>query len=249
MAASTDASSSIVGKLLEEISWEKARDYRAGGQGRENVLTAEVLVGLDFLPRNHFLGNALRAAHGADEARHILAAEAEDLQMQFLPGDFMLGSAGGKAALVVQPDAIFETPSTYTLVEAKRIRYGSFQPEQLAREYITLMSKTGAGAAVPLLLLLGVAPPLRVKGNGQLEIPQAVGRFLGPVLERVADPSLPSETELMARIPEVFCWISWPELDNCVRDAAVTYPAGHHSGDASVQRMAAFLRNAIAWHV
>lgn len=246
METATTASSSIVGKLLEEISWEKARDYRAGGQGRENVLTAEVLVGLDFLPRTHFLGSILRSAHGADDARNKLAAEAENLQMHFLPGDFNLGAGGGKAQLTVQPDAIFETPSTYTLVEAKRIRYGSFQPEQLAREYITLMSKTGPAA--PVLFLLGAAPPVRVKGLGQLELAEAVGRFLGPVLERVADVSLPSESELMARLPEVFCWISWPELDGCVREAAATYSAGHPSGDASVQRIAAFVQNAIAWH-
>ena len=69
METSFTASSSIVGKLLEEISWEKARDYRAGGQGRENVLTAEVLVGLDFLPRTHFLGAVIQAAQGADVAR------------------------------------------------------------------------------------------------------------------------------------------------------------------------------------
>lgn len=246
MEVSSTASSSIVGKLLEEISWEKARDYRAGGQGRENVLTAEVLVGLDFLPRTEFLGAVVRAAHGADEARNMLAAEVEGVLMHFLPGDFSTGSGGRNTKLVVQPDAVFETPSTYTLVEAKRIKYGSFQPEQLAREYITLVSK--AGSATPILFLLGVAPPVRVKGNGQLELADAVGKFLGPVLGRVGDPRLPSETELMARLPEVFCWISWPELDEAVRGAAATYSAGHHSGDASVQRIAAFVRNAIAWH-
>lgn len=246
METSFTASSSIVGKLLEEISWEKARDYRAGGQGRENVLTAEVLVGLDFLPRTHFLGAVIQAAQGADDARKKLASEAEELQMHFLPGDFSPGSDGHKAKLVVQPDAIFETPTTYTLVEAKRIRYGSFQPEQLAREYVTLMSK--AGTATPILFLLGVTPPVRVKGNGQLGIAEAVGRFLSPVLERVGDQTLPSESELMARIPEVFCWLSWAELDRCIREAANTYVSGHDSGEASVRRIASFIQNAVAWH-
>jgi hypothetical protein len=246
LETSFTASSSIVGKLLEEISWEKAKDYRAGGQGRENVLTAEVLVGLDFLPRTHFLGAVIQAAQGADDARKKLSSEAEELQMHFLPGDYSPGSDGHKAKLVVQPDAIFETPSTYTLVEAKRIRYGSFQPEQLAREYVTLMSK--AGTATPSLFLLGVTPPVRVKGNGQLGIAEAVGRFLSPVLERVGGQTLPSESELMERIPEVFCWLSWPELDRCIREAANTYVGGHHSGDASVGRIASFIQNAVAWH-
>ncbi|WP_354146849.1 hypothetical protein [Arthrobacter sp. 754] len=246
MEPSITASSSIVGKLLEEISWEKARDYRAGGQGRENVLTAEVLVGLDFLPRTHFLGAVIEAAQGADDARKILASEAEELRMNFLPGDFSPGPEGHKAKLVVQPDAILETPRTYTLVEAKRIRYGSFQPEQLAREYVTLMSK--AGTATPILFLLGVTPPVRVKGNGQLGIAEAVGRFLGPVLDRVGDQTFPSESELMERIPEVFCWLSWPDLDQCVREAANTYVSGHDSGDASVRRISSFIQNAVAWH-
>lgn len=246
MDVSTTASSSIVGKLLEEISWEKARDYRAGGQGRENVLTAEVLVGLDFLPRTDFLGAVVRSAHGADDSRLVLAAESEDVRMHFLPGDIRLGSGARNTQVVVQPDAIFETPNSYTLVEAKRIRYGAFQPEQLAREYVALMSN--AGSANPILLLLGVAPPVRVKGAGHLEIAETVGRFLGPVLGRVGGEALPSESELMERIPEVFCWISWQELDECVSRAANTYAVAHPSGEAAVRRIAAFVSNAIAWH-
>lgn len=246
MDISATASSSIIGKLLEEISWEKARDYRAGGQGRENVLTAEVLVGLDFLPRTEFLGNVIRSAHGADDARLKLAGEAEDVRMHFLPGDLRLGSGSRNGQLVVQPDAIFETPSTYTLVEAKRIRYGSFQPEQLAREYVALM--TNAGSAHHILLLLGATPPVRVKGAGHLEIAEAVGSFLGRVLERVGDETLPAESELMERIPEVFSWISWPELEQCVARAASSYSAANPSGKASVRRIAAFVRNSIAWH-
>lgn len=246
MQIQTTASSSMVGKLLEEISWERAKNYRAGGQGRENVLTAEVLMGLDFLPRAAFLGQIFLSAHGADETRSVLAAEVEDLQMQFLPGDFQLRYGNGKRHLTVQPDAIFETPNTYTLVEAKRIRHGSFQPEQLAREYLALMSNTGS--LRPLLLLLGVAPPVRVKGAGLLEIRDAVATFLGPVLERLGDESMPSEGELLERIPEVFCWISWRELDECVAQTVGAYVDGHSSGEASVRRIAAFVRNAIAWH-
>ncbi|HEV8555564.1 MAG TPA: hypothetical protein VGR06_04100 [Actinophytocola sp.] len=58
----------MVGRLLEELSWEgpRVRQYRFGGRGLENVLTAEVLTALDFLPRRGFLGAVLAAAHGAD---------------------------------------------------------------------------------------------------------------------------------------------------------------------------------------
>lgn len=246
MEISSTASSSIVGKLLEEISWERARDYRKGGQGRENVLTAEVLVGLDFLPRTEFLGGVIRSAHGASEARAALAAEAEELRMHFLPGDLRLGSGNHKGRPFVQPDAVFETPSTYTLVEAKRIRYGSFQPEQLAREYVALMSNTGASK--PVFLLLGVTPPLRVKGSGLLEIHDAVSRFLGPVLDRVGDEALPSKSELLEQIPEIFCWISWEELNGSIAQALAQHSPLHRSSEASVRRIAAFVHNAIVWH-
>jgi hypothetical protein len=67
-------------------------------------------------------------------------------------------------------------------------------------------------------------------------------------MERVGDQVLPAESELMARIPDVFCWLSWPELDQRIREAANTYVSGHASGDASVQRIASFIHNAVAWH-
>lgn len=45
----------LIGRLLHEISWEgNARPYREGGRGRENVLTAEVFLVLDFLPAQLF---------------------------------------------------------------------------------------------------------------------------------------------------------------------------------------------------
>ena len=71
---------SALGRLLAEISWEgeSVRRYRDGGIGLENVLTAEVLLALDFLPRTAFLDNLLKSAHGAEVARASLLAEVED---------------------------------------------------------------------------------------------------------------------------------------------------------------------------
>jgi hypothetical protein len=78
--------------LLEEISWEgpSVRGYRGGGRGRENVLTAEVLTALDFLPRTSFLGAILNNAHGADTARAALAHEIEHAELEFLPNEIAL---------------------------------------------------------------------------------------------------------------------------------------------------------------
>jgi hypothetical protein len=96
---------SIIGRLLEEISWEGKRVvhlYRGGGRGKENVLTAEVMISLDFLPRTHFLAEVLRAAHGAENALEGVAAQIEDCELSVLPPQLTLKPAG----TVVQPDAL-----------------------------------------------------------------------------------------------------------------------------------------------
>lgn len=56
---------SRITRLLEEISREKAVKYRAGGRGMDNVLTAEVLIGLDLLPRDRFFAQVVRSCSGA----------------------------------------------------------------------------------------------------------------------------------------------------------------------------------------
>ncbi len=130
---------SVIGRLLEEVSWdgERVRAYRDGGRGRENVLTAEVLSPLGYLPRDQFLGEVLRSAHGATETCAGAASEIEEAQLTLLPEESLLPGS----AVVVQPDATMAMPGHFVLVEAKRIRTASFQPEQLAREYITLLDK------------------------------------------------------------------------------------------------------------
>jgi len=160
---------SAIGRLLTELSWSgrSIRQYRHGGAGFENVLTAEVLQALDFLPRAAFLGGVLEQAHGADEARKTLAEEIEQAEVTVLPGDTALNPAGhGKRAkVVVQPDATITSPSVYALVEAKRIRRSSFQPEQPAREFVAATVEAQASGRRPLLLLiLGTPPPVTVSG-------------------------------------------------------------------------------------
>lgn len=157
-SAAEVGNSSVVGRLLDEISWEgNARKYRGGGRGKENVLTAEVFYPLDFLPRAAFLGQIVASAHGADAARRSLIAEVEDAMVSVLPGDITLAGS----TIRVQPDVLLTSASTYTLVEAKRIRPSSFQTDQLARELIATVQQAGEG--VPLLLvILGSPPPVRV---------------------------------------------------------------------------------------
>ena len=113
------ANSSVIGRLLEEISWEgrNVRAYRDGGRGRENVLTAEVLWPQSCLPRAAFLAEVLRHAPGADAVRMQAARRWKEAKVTLLPEQIELGPD----RLVVQPDATVISPTTYVLVEAKRI--------------------------------------------------------------------------------------------------------------------------------
>jgi len=101
--------SSVIGRLLEDISWEgqNVRAYRKGGRGRENVLTAEVLWPLSCLPRDAFLAEVLRHAHGAEANRLSAAAEAEEADVMLLPDEIELGPE----RVVVQPDATSSAPA------------------------------------------------------------------------------------------------------------------------------------------
>jgi hypothetical protein len=160
---------STLGRLLQELSWEgrSVRNYRDGGLGRENVLTAEVLTALDYLPRTAFLGAVLAAAHGADQARSQVMSEVEEAVITLLPDEVRLQPRNPhqQDGLVVQPDAIISSSNSYVLVEAKRLRRSSFQPEQLAREYLAVTQQAN-GRTPLLLLILGAPPPVAGRASG-----------------------------------------------------------------------------------
>jgi len=237
---------SMVGKLLEEVSWEHATSYRHGGRGRENVLSAEVMMALDFLPRDRFLGAAVRAAKGADQARAVLINEIEEAELRFLPGDIALApNRQGNDQMVVQPDALITSPSSFVLVEAKRVRASSFQPEQLAREYVATMAH--ADTRTPLILLLGAEPPVLVRGRGRMSLELAVSSELESVLLRANNEHLAVEG-LVERIHDVFCWITWSELSAVIGSQAAGFVTADPSVDASVQRLANSVASSIAWH-
>lgn len=179
MTEQETASGSMLGRLLEEVSWERAASYCEGGRGRENVLSAEVLLALDYLPRNHFLGAVIRAAHGAKGGRMLLASDIEEAALDFLPGDLPLSTEMVTGRQVhTQPDALLTSPGVFVLVEAKRIRTSAFQPKQLAREYVATLAH--ANGRAPIIFLLGVNPPVLVKGNGRISfLPQMMTYFVG----------------------------------------------------------------------
>jgi hypothetical protein len=248
MDSTIEGNESVLGQLLKELSWEgrSIRNYRHGGQ--ENVLTAEVLMGLDFLPRQEFLGAVVAGAHGSKSARLALCTEIEEAVITFLPPEIVLNPRGpsrGKQ-LIVQPDGVITSPSCSVLVEAKRIRRSSFQPEQLAREYMALTRD--AGSRIPLLLLLlGAGPPVSIAGAGRLCIEEAITRYLPSVYGRTPDHPWTLAT-LLDRLPAVYAWVTWQEVNDIVTMRADRTRSDNASVAATIDRLAASITRSIRRH-
>jgi hypothetical protein len=250
MDQATEGNESVLGRLLEELSWagRSIREYRDGGRGAENVLTAEVLMGLDFLPRQAFLGAVVAGAHGGEAARRALCDEIEEAVVTFLPPEIVLNPRGRSRGeqLIVQPDGVITSPSCSVLVEAKRIRRSSFQPEQLAREYVALTRD--AGSRIPLLLLLlGAEPPVPIAGAGRREIEEVIAWQLRSVYERTPDHPWSLAT-LLDRLPTAYAWITWQELGGIVTEQAGRVRPDNASVAATIDRLAASITRSIRRH-
>ncbi len=166
--------------------------------------------------------------------------------MSLLPGDMPVNLLAAPAKkFIVQPDAVILSPDVFAFVEAKRIRTSAFQPEQLAREYVTVITNTGDRS--PLLFLLGVEPPVSVRGLGKMPLADAIRLHLPAVLERAGDVGM-SEDDLMGKIDEVVCWISWEGVASSVEAQLASFSSGDASTDAAVKRIGNQAMGAIAWH-
>jgi hypothetical protein len=242
--------SSVIGRLLQELSWSgrSIRRYRDGGLGDENVLTAEVLQGLDLLPRRHFFGPVVAAAHGAPAARARLVQEAEEARLTVLPREvaFGLGEDPEESLLSVYPDGLIESPGCSVMIEAKRLRRGSFQPEQLAREFF--LTWTLARGKTPLLLLfLPGAPPVAVRGRGRMEIEEAIAEHLA--LIPLGDSLQGEEVDLLLeKVPDVVAWITWQEVSAVVQAQLESLTDVEPSLRASIERLAATVTEAVERH-
>lgn len=232
---------SILGRLLEEISWEKATKYRAGGRGMENVLTAEVFTPLDYLPRSQFLGEVLLRSHGADDARSVIASEIEEARFRLLPDEVLIGTEKAK----VQPDGFLESTNSLVLLEAKRIRSSSFQNQQLAREVIALLEN--AGARRPLLfLILGSPPPVRIDGLGHLDPAEAVAATIAEAIAATGATGIAAE-QVISVIDSMLAWTTWDEIRDVVvqQSGEIGWPPGL---DGTVRRLVDALKAAVEWH-
>lgn len=234
---------SVIGRLLEEISWtgSQVTAYRGGGRGFENVLTAEVFQALDFLPRSFFFGEIIDCAHGSAAGRAILRRDAEIAEFLLLPGEMHL--AGENIPKVeVQPDVILTTANLYCLVEAKRLRQSSFQWLQLAREF--LMAHSLAEGRIPLLLLiLNAPPPVLIQGHGRKSLAEAIIAGLPQVMSQPDAISAWHE-----KIDQTVAWITWHEIADVVRRQLQTIDVADSSVAASIRRLVESITNSIEWH-
>lgn len=241
---------SVIGRLLEHLSWagETIRNYRGGGRGYENILTAEVIQGLGFLPRAAFLGSVIAGAHGADEAREVLISEVEEATVTFLPGPRVLkpGAGSFQKRLPVFPDSLIESPRVFCLVEAKRLHTTSFQPEQLAREFA--LSLLDSGRRKPLLfLILPEPPPVRVKTHGKLAIRDAIALYLETVLRKANLDSV-TASEVLSRTDEVVCWTTWHDIGAAVAKGGDAFDSHDDSVNAMICRLVDSVTTAILRH-
>lgn len=237
-------SESVLGRLLDEISWEgsNVKRYREGGRGMENVLSAEVLQALDLLPREAFLGAVLCGAHGAVYARARVAAEAEELAVTALGNHVVLTEAG----VVVQPDGWLSGPTTLTLVEAKGPKGSPFSPDQLSREYQAL-NQMAAGRVPVMLLVLPKPPPVRVEGRGPCDPVAELGRQLADAATPLGDHPTARDPSA-ARAHAVLAWTTWAEIAAATERALASVVIADPSTAATIRRIGDGLLRAIAFH-
>lgn len=236
---------SVISRLLEEVSWEgsKVKLYRDGGRGMENALTAEVFQGLSNLPRDLFLGEVLRCAHGSDRARVAAATEAENIDFDVLPGNLPLPGL----PVNVQPDVWMTGPNVQLLVEAKGYKKGAvFNSEQLPRELLCI--RAHSGPRIPLLLLILTSPPpIKISGLGPHGVHAGVAMGLESLCTR-AGMTKEDYADVLASIPTSVAWITWSEISAIVMRQKTVVSNLPPSIAASIYRTADGVVQAINWH-
>jgi hypothetical protein len=131
-------------------------------------------------------------------------------------------------------------------LEAKRIRSSSFQPEQLAREYVLALREAGPRTPI-LLLILGTAPPVRVTKHGKLSLPDAISLYLDSVLAKAENHSFTPEYARRI-VGDVVCWVTWHEISTVVQAQCDAFYTADLSIKACINRLASSVTRAIEWH-
>lgn len=244
---------SLISHLLWGISWEGRNvneKYRNGGRGVEEVLTTEVLLGLEFLPRRPFCERLIKhLSSGRTFGPFLDDQEIESLRFLSAPtGRHALkpDAANHQAAIDVQFDAMAETDHSRIFIEAKRIRSSSFQEEQLARTFIIALRESG-NLNSRMLVLLGHPPPITIRNVGKCDIKDGILARLDAVYDKTdyIDFTL---SEAKERIDECVAWITWQEITEVIEAAMNEYDNSDASTYAAIGRIAEFINGSIKWH-
>jgi hypothetical protein len=184
------------------------------------------------------------SAHGSARTCALLKEQAEDAEFFPLPGDTWLEVASIPKTNV-QPDLIVKTLSVYCVVEAKRLRQSSFQPFQLAREFLLAhKAKDKTPQQLPLLfLVLSKPPPVLVHGKGRHSLQDAVATGLRDLIPQPEGVSAWQE-----KIDETVSWITWHEIDQIVRQNLSAIDVEDASMRASMKRLVASISDSIKRH-
>jgi len=242
--------STVIGRLLAEVSWQgnKVKQYRNGGRGLENVLTAETILALDLLPRSWFLGGIFKNLNGtAQQVKENLVAEAENLNITFLSDHIYLDrSASHEKGIAVDADVVLTSDKIYAFIEAKRIRENRFQVEQLAREYLVL-TRDAFDRTPAFILFLSRNPPIKVDKLGYVEPREAILKTIDEVYKKV-DKHPVTLDKLKQNIDATLLWISWQEIANIVEKQISDFECNNQSVYLSIHRICKLLQRAIIWH-
>jgi hypothetical protein len=243
---------SVLGRLLEEISWEgiNVKRYRDGGSGYENVLTTEVFQALDFLPREMFLGEIVKGLEGtiSDKLKTMIVKDIEIADFTLLPGNIYLrpSAVTHVDGIGVQPDGIIESDNVYCLLEAKRIKNGQFHSEQLAREF-TIVTREAMGRQPLLILVLGENPPIKVKNHGRISVKESILMYLQSVLDKTEGHPYKFE-QLADMIDSSVAWITWDQINQIVTRKFNSFTSDSQSTYGSISRLVVSITDSIARH-
>lgn len=185
---------------------------------------------------------------GSPATLKLLAEQVEDLTFSLLQGDMVLteGPPKHKRPLHLQPDGILESAFVYCMIEAKRIKRGAFQPEQLAREFLAVLKMAGDRRGL-LLLILPEPPPVCIRGHGRLALHEAVARWLPQVLQR-AEGEFPPIHELYSMIDSMIAFTTWQRISEEVDGALRASSIADRSVQGSINRLAKAVLDALRRH-
>lgn len=246
-----DGAKTIIGRILSEVSWagRKVKDYRKGGAGFENVLTAEVFQLLDLLPRNKFLYKILEKIKMMDGQKFFISKdEAEEMELDILPGNYYLKKnfKTHQEGMSVQPDGFIESNKTLIMIEAKRIKSSSFQQKQLAKEFF-LLTREAKEKKPFLLLITSKNPPFLIKGLGRKKPEEDILDEIESVYLSANNHDLSLE-DIKSRIKRSLGWITWFDIIDICHNQLENLNLKNSSYENSIKRMVKELDKVIKRH-